>query len=355
LISYTTRRYTLSWRMALIRGYLREWEEADLASIEGSSQRVQEDTQKFADGMQLIFIEILAAVFALAMFSPFLVSLGATVQPPSIFLDVLGYSRTVRAPDSWLLILAISMALCGVLVASSVSSRLVAIDMDNQKAEAACRKTLVHAEESVDSPSPLAQHKAGPSSDARSKDAIPIVETIQVYLQTLTSNYKEMFLNLVPIDLWNILYSRAVISLPYVIAAPKLFEPHSQVNLGDLQMLRLVFFDVFFALNAFAINWPKINELRATSRRLSEFEERIRAQWSRQAHEVLSPLDSSPRSLLFSYLCSQPAQPLELPSTMSRTNSPRPPRPSLSTTVGGSLPRPLANGVLASGGRGELV
>jgi len=185
LISYTTRRYTLSWRMALIRGYLREWEEADLASIEGSSQRVQEDTQKFADGMQLIFIEILAAVFALAMFSPFLVSLGATVQPPSIFLDVLGYSRTVRAPDSWLLILAISMALCGVLVASSVSSRLVAIDMDNQKAEAACRKTLVHAEESVDSPSPLAQHKVGPSSDARSKDDIPIVETIQVDLRVV--------------------------------------------------------------------------------------------------------------------------------------------------------------------------
>ena len=46
----------------------------------------------------------------------------------------------------------------------------------------------------------------------------------------------------------------------------------SGVGLGELQMVRIVFFDVFFALNAFSQHWPQVNELRATARRLHEFE-----------------------------------------------------------------------------------
>ena len=61
-------------------------------------------------------------------------------------------------------------------------------------------------------------------------------------------------------------------TLPYLITAPKLFQPGTTVTLGDMQMLRVVFFDVFFNLNAFAVHWPEVNELRATTRRLSEFE-----------------------------------------------------------------------------------
>lgn len=68
------------------------------------------------------------------------------------------------------------------------------------------------------------------------------------------------------------LFGRAVTVLPMLLAAPKLFEPHSDVGLGELQMLRTVFFDVFYALNAFSTHWPKINEFRATCRRLHEFE-----------------------------------------------------------------------------------
>ena len=55
-------------------------------------------------------------------------------------------------------------------------------------------------------------------------------------------------------------------------AAPAIFEPGSAVGLGELQMLRFVFIDVFVSLNAFAVNWPEINELRATVRRLRTFE-----------------------------------------------------------------------------------
>ena len=73
------------------------------------------------------------------------------------------------------------------------------------------------------------------------------------------------------------LYQRFVMTLPYIIAAPKLFEENTVVTLGDLQMLRGVFFDVFFALNAFAVHWPEINELRATVRRLNEFERILEA------------------------------------------------------------------------------
>mmetsp|Transcript_63316 Transcript_63316/g.125158 ORF Transcript_63316/g.125158 Transcript_63316/m.125158 type:complete len:231 (-) Transcript_63316:187-879(-) len=191
-------------------------------------------------------------------------------------------------------------------MASTVSSRLVIIDMDNQKAEAALRKTLVHAEEyaTLSSSRPPTNMQSDPKDgDLQLGGRERIAESVQVYIRTLIGNYKDMFLNLIPIDFWNVLYSRTVFAMPYLLAAPKIFEPHSQVNLGDLQMLRLVFFDVFFSLNAFAVHWPKINELRATVRRLEQFEERIRAQRGQLA---LSP----PRSLLFRYLHRKAEQPM---------------------------------------------
>ena len=80
--NWIIRRYTLRWRISLMKTYTQTWEQTDLCYLEGVSQRVQEDTQKFAAGVQLVFREIISAIFALIVFGPFLVRLGSRIQPP---------------------------------------------------------------------------------------------------------------------------------------------------------------------------------------------------------------------------------------------------------------------------------
>ena len=94
-----------------------------------------------------------------------------------------------------------------------------------------------------------------------------------MYLNALRKNYGSMFNNFIAIDTWNSLYGQFVVVLPLFLASPKMFVQQSGVGLGELQLLRHMFSDVFFSLNAFAFNWPRINDLRATARRLEAFHE----------------------------------------------------------------------------------
>ena len=78
------------------------------------------------------------------------------------------------------------------------------------------------------------------------------------------------------IDAWNTFFQRGALLHPILLGAPMIFDPAGGVGLGELQMLIYVFIDVLYAVNAFALNWPQINELRATAFRLREFEREAR-------------------------------------------------------------------------------
>lgn len=296
------RQYTLEWRFTLMETYVTDWLRDDLGSIEGASQRVQEDTQKFANGVQMIAFELVSAVFSLVIFGPFLVALGTKVPPP--FMSTGG-----GWADYWLLLTAICLSSAGLVVASFVARALVVIDMDNQKIEAAFRKQMVYAEkggapkQAEAAPSRMLGSRRNSMTDAGQRPSVFLNAAISTFTY-LRKNYGVMYNNLVAIDAWNATYARIVQVLPFLLAAPKLFEPNSTVGLGDLQMLRFVFFDVFSALNAFAANWPAINELRATTRRLHEFEIQRAAlakiQIQKQAFTSTVPVQTPPMTNFFS-------------------------------------------------------
>lgn len=301
------RAFTLEWRFTLMRGYLDTWGER--AMVEGASQRVQEDTKKFADGMLLVLRELVGAAFALIVFTPQLVKMGAKIAPTFVPAALGGW---------WLVILALSLAALGLIVAAFVARNLVSIDISNQKVEAQFRKRLVQAEASADDdrtkpgappapdppsvmqmvqrqvvqsvqPRDLFELWSGPRkpSDAPAAKKAPadaascdgLVASLEPLLGALLANYNSMYNNFISIDAWNVIYSNSVVVLPYVFCAPRLFVPDSGVSVGDLMALRFIFFDVFFSLNAFAMNWPEINDLRATAQRLAEFEGSSRAGW----------------------------------------------------------------------------
>lgn len=189
-----TRHYTLTWRFVLTRSYLRGWDGPGGASgVEGASQRVQEDTSKFADGVNLIFREIVNAVFAIAVFTPTLADVGSKIAP--VFVPA-------SFGSTWLVTLAVGLAAVGLIVASFAARSLVRIDVDNQRVEAHFRKRLVEAETSE----PEAGHGASLAAKAVPSGRPPtyaLLGSLEPQLRALFANYNEMYDNLISIDAWN--------------------------------------------------------------------------------------------------------------------------------------------------------
>ena len=69
LVGLLTNRWILSWRMALIGAYLDGWDPVS-RPIEGAAQRIQEDTMRFAQGVNSAVVAGLSAVLSLIIFSP---------------------------------------------------------------------------------------------------------------------------------------------------------------------------------------------------------------------------------------------------------------------------------------------
>ena len=102
--------------------------------IEGASQRLHEDTQRFSNGLETCLITLLDAAFTLVIFSPILFELSVQVAPP---IDLGGLSK------AWLWMVAWLASLIGLGGAALVGQRLVGLEVENQRVEALLRKDLV--------------------------------------------------------------------------------------------------------------------------------------------------------------------------------------------------------------------
>ena len=115
--------------------YLPRWR-AVTAEIEGASQRIQEDTARFARIVESLGLQIARAVMTLIAFIPILAGLSEKVIVPY-----------VSAMPNSLVWLACAVSLGGMLVSWFVGAKLPMLEYNNQKAEAAFRKELVHGED----------------------------------------------------------------------------------------------------------------------------------------------------------------------------------------------------------------
>ena len=115
--------------------YHNQWLKARLT--EGASQRVQEDTLKFARIMEGLGTGLLDSVMTLIAFTPILWGLSKQI-------DVLPWIGEVDHALVWV---AIISALGGTLLLAAVGIKLPGIEYDIQKEEAGYRKELVHGED----------------------------------------------------------------------------------------------------------------------------------------------------------------------------------------------------------------
>ena len=125
--------WAFAWRAALMRAYLRAWD-VTKEPVEGASQRLHEDSQRFSNALQGCLATALDALFTLGVFTPVLLKLSREVPPPV----TMGPIR-----DGWLLVAALLAASVGLNGAILFGRALVSLEVNNQKVEASLRKDLV--------------------------------------------------------------------------------------------------------------------------------------------------------------------------------------------------------------------
>ena len=249
------------WRTSLMRAYLAAWD-TQREPIEGASQRLHEDTQRFASGLEGCLIVVLDAMFTLAVFSPILLRLGTEVASP---ID-LG-----EATDGWLWAFAFLASLTGLSGAALLGQKLVGLEVSNQKVEALLRKDLVLLETT-----PAVIVGTQPTIDERYAAFLP-----QTYfrntLESLKKNYFALFKHFGVLNFWLSLFDQVMVIAPYALAAPLVFasDPNQRITLGTLIKLSNSFEKVFSSLSVISENWGAINDFRSTYRRLSEFEAKL--------------------------------------------------------------------------------
>ena len=136
VISFFTAHYLFRWRTAMVEWYHSVYDKA--RNIEGASQRVQEDTIKFTRIMEGLGTSFIESVMVLIQFVPIL--LGLSVGIPIFFFGDWQYGLVTGA-----LIWTLGGTIF--LIALGWFLRLVGVEYDLQKKEAAYRKILVIAED----------------------------------------------------------------------------------------------------------------------------------------------------------------------------------------------------------------
>ncbi len=136
IISFFTSHYLFRWRTSMVEWYHSVFDKA--RTIEGASQRVQEDTIKFSRILESLGTSFIESIMVLIEFFPLL--MGLSIGIPILWFGDWEYSLVAGA-FLWAVGGTILMMILAYLL------RLVGIEYDLQKREAAYRKILVIAED----------------------------------------------------------------------------------------------------------------------------------------------------------------------------------------------------------------
>ena len=241
LTGWFTRVYGLRWREAITFNYIPRWR-AVKEDIEGASQRIQEDCNRFARIVESLGLQVVRAIMTLVAFIPVLWGLSSAVEIP-FFSEI---------PGS-LVWVALTVSLGGLVISWFVGWKLPGLEYNNQKVEAAFRKDLVLGEDD--------------------KDNYAQPETILSLFTGIKFNYHRLYLHYGYFDTWMIMYDQFMVIVPYLIIGPGLFT--GAILLGVVVQVSNAFSKVHGGFALFLHQWTTITELRSIWKRLHEFEDNL--------------------------------------------------------------------------------
>ncbi|CAJ1365035.1 unnamed protein product [Effrenium voratum] len=235
-LSFFTKHWTFRWRNAMNDYYLKHW--TRLRHIEGASQRVQEDTRRFAIMVEDIGATFLQSVLTLVAFLPILLQLSEQVKELPFFGEV---------PHA-LVILTLLWALFGTVGLALVGMRLPGLEFQNQLVEAAFRKELVYGEDQAE--------RAGP-------------DVVKELFQAVRDSYFRLYLNFMYFDVAKYSYLQFGVVVPYIALVPCISK--GGITLGSMQRLVSAFNSVERSFQFLVRNWTEIVELASVYKRLRQF------------------------------------------------------------------------------------
>ena len=241
LVSFFTSHYLFRWRTAMVDWYHSVYDKA--RKIEGAAQRVQEDTIKFSRIMESLGTSLIEALMILIEFMPIL--FGLSIGIPIFFFGDWDYGLIVGALI-WSIGGTIFLILLGLIL------RLVGVEYDLQKKEAAYRKILVIAED----------------------DGSIRPKSINELFNDVRSIHFLSYLRYLYFNIGRIAYLQANVLSAYVFLAPAIVA--GAVTLGVMQQIIRAFGRVEGSMQYILKAWPTIIELASVYKRLREFENKIK-------------------------------------------------------------------------------
>jgi peptide/bleomycin uptake transporter len=242
LLEFFMRHYVFRWRTAMHNYYMEHWDK--VRHIEGASQRVQEDTMRFANIVERLGVSFLRSLMTLLAFQPVLWELSKQVKSVPFFGEV----------EHVLIYVAILSALFGTVLLAVVGVKLPGLEFNNQKAEAALRKELVLGEDD--------HTRAQPQS-------------IKELFQHVRTNYVTMYRHYLYFDLFKVSYLQLSSILPYIMLTPTIIA--GLITFGTMQQIIRAFNKVEGSLHYLVFSWSTIVELISVYKRLKAFEQHIQA------------------------------------------------------------------------------
>ena len=239
-ISFFTAHFLFRWRTAMVEWYHSVYDKA--RKIEGAAQRVQEDTIKFSRIMEGLGTSLIESIMVLVQFVPIL--LGLSIGIPIFFFGDWQYGLITGA-------LLWTLGGTVFLIALGWILRLVGVEYDLQKKEAAYRKILVIAED---------------DGNVRPK-------TIEELFHGVRSIHFLSYVRYLYFNIGRIAYLQANVLSAYVFLAPAIVA--GVVTLGVMQQIIRAFGRVEGSMQYLLKAWPTIIELASVYKRLREFENRI--------------------------------------------------------------------------------
>lgn len=240
LTRFFVSHYIFRWRTAMNSYYMANWSRG--RGIEGASQRVQEDTMRFAATMEGLGVSLVDSIMTLIAFLPVLMTLSASVTA----LPLIG-----PVPHA-LVIAAILWSLFGTAFLALVGIRLPGLEFRNQRVEAAYRKELVYGEDDPEAAQP---------------------PTAAMLFDNVRRNYFRLYFNYMYFNIARIGYLQADIIFPYVILAPTIVA--GAITLGTMNQILNAFGQVRSSFQYLVNSWATIVELMSVYKRLRGFEAAI--------------------------------------------------------------------------------
>lgn len=240
LTRFFISHYIFRWRTAMNDFYISHWPR--LRTIEGASQRVQEDTMRFATTVEDLGADLISSVLTLLAFLPVLMKLSADVTD----LPLVGH---IPYPLVWA---AVIWSVAGTGLLALIGIRLPGIEFANQRVEAAYRKELVLGEDDPNRAQP---------------------PTLKVLFAAIRKNYFRLYLNFLYFNIARIIYLQTDVVFPYLLLGITIVA--GKITLGAMNQILNAFSQVRTSFQFLVNSWSTIVVLISIYQRLRAFEAQI--------------------------------------------------------------------------------